>query len=678
MNAFDCYRKYLLGKKSAQKHQKREYIENQAFRSFLLRAADDPRAKEWKGMLEGLLIEPVQRISRYTLLLQEILQYTPNTHPDWIGLTKTYAKFQDIAMMVDDDLTKLANMLHNLHTSIKDSPCSLINQSRTLVTHLDATEIHRETLKPIRAVTLFLFADKLMIASRPSHQSKGMDILTAKEDKDTSTGSFIPKKLERIRSSQTLKFKGWADIEQIELFDGNQDRPGSFLLRASPAQEQQPAQDQMASEAAAYLHKCPRLFSVVPPKENTSLLDSYIETCKDFIATFQKTQALARRYATTDETFSRTWQTLDTFSNFYTPENYINARYKNNIAIAYVEQGLEFDLKSLASPNNTPWIIGFVQADVRGFRFTLCSKLDLLERNPRHVTNTTEDEKYTNDFHCIFWNNVIMCERQLRYASLFANVHDKTTEEELQKQPRSRSRSRSLSRSTSVATLTKLLIHRSRSTSPSRSQKSPISISSSTPLVRPATDTEQQASHTTTERPPVRRNRAKSMSLDTNLMQLSPRTQKTSKEMLHQVSLSELRPYHLAPRPEASSLPIMNEKDKSHNRRSMPESLWTSNLMKRYSDNDTLRTESPIRYELSDKISAANHSVDKTDTESTHSSSRNNTPSITSAHYSNHNSSPHSSLSNTFSSFTSHSTRSSLSLEDLEVPRNQWIQIPLI
>lgn len=83
---------------------------------------------------------------------------------------------------------------------------------------------------------------------------------------------------------------------------------------------------------------------------------------------------------------------------------------------------------------------------------------------------------------------VILCERQLRSSSHFCHIHDKTTEEELQKRPRSRSRSLSLSRSTSIPTLSKLFgaggNSRSRSSSPARASRVAPTPSRSSPSIQ--------------------------------------------------------------------------------------------------------------------------------------------------------------------------------------------------
>ncbi|KAI8374661.1 Dbl homology domain-containing protein [Radiomyces spectabilis] len=218
MAKFECYRKYLMEHGEAQKLHGKEFKSNQNYRRLLLKAQDHPQFK--KRRLEDIIVEPVQRISRYSMMLKDLLRLTPKSHPDFEGLTTAYKKSQEIASMADDHPTKLATMFLNMYSIIKDSPCSLINQNRALIAHLDALEIHRTSNRVTRAVTLFLFTDKIMIASRPSMECKGSD-LCALADTDIITS----KKLERvIRKDSCWKFKGWADIEQVEIFGGTSGR----------------------------------------------------------------------------------------------------------------------------------------------------------------------------------------------------------------------------------------------------------------------------------------------------------------------------------------------------------------------------------------------------------------------------------------------------------------------
>jgi hypothetical protein len=68
MANFDCYTRYLHEHQAAQSLHTKEYKVNQSYRSFLIKAKDHPDAK--RKQLQDLLVEPVQRISRYTMLLK--------------------------------------------------------------------------------------------------------------------------------------------------------------------------------------------------------------------------------------------------------------------------------------------------------------------------------------------------------------------------------------------------------------------------------------------------------------------------------------------------------------------------------------------------------------------------------------------------------------------------------
>ncbi len=55
----------------------------------------------------SLLITPVQRIPRYTLLLKELLKHTPNSHPDYNDLALAYEKIMVTANVVNDSMKSL-------------------------------------------------------------------------------------------------------------------------------------------------------------------------------------------------------------------------------------------------------------------------------------------------------------------------------------------------------------------------------------------------------------------------------------------------------------------------------------------------------------------------------------------------------------------------------------------
>lgn len=102
----------------------------------------------------------------------------------------------------------------------------MINQKRSLIAHIDAIEIHRVTNKPTRAVSIFLFTDKILVASRSSVDSKEIDLHQLLDNANpvcptnTSSASILRSSIHHKVEKPQLKFKGWADVESIEMFEG--------------------------------------------------------------------------------------------------------------------------------------------------------------------------------------------------------------------------------------------------------------------------------------------------------------------------------------------------------------------------------------------------------------------------------------------------------------------------
>ncbi|KAI8876938.1 Dbl homology domain-containing protein [Backusella circina FSU 941] len=395
IESFECYRKYLLEQADAQQLHTKEFKGNHAYRRFLLQVRD--RVEFKRKRLQDILVEPVQRISRYSLMLKEILCLTPENHPDYKGLKTACEKAKIIATMADDDPTKIATLFLNLYKSIKDSPCSLINQKRSLITHLDAIEIHSVTNKPTRAVTIFLFTDKILVASRPSIDAKEIDIndllVSSSNQQQQKTFNSQVK-----RRDTTLKFKGWADIESMEIFGGPLEHPGSFILSASTPQEIKNGNMDITS-FEKYFYKGPRLFSVLRVKrESRHKVNQCLKKTEDFIHQFQMSRSLARQYKFGDRTLHRQWQDIPTYCNVYNRESYIHAKYKNCCALIYVDDDEELE-KLFCNNLMFPWIVGLIQPDKKGFRFILLHKPGI-EKPLVHT-----DCEQTLDFESVFWNN---------------------------------------------------------------------------------------------------------------------------------------------------------------------------------------------------------------------------------------------------------------------------------
>jgi hypothetical protein len=183
------------------------------------------------------------------------------------------SKAGEIANMADDNRTRLARMFLNLYNSIKGSPCSLVNQSRRLIHHVDATELDIVTRKPLRPVTILVFTDKVLVASRPSYFVSGSDLCGIDNDITSPNGStsFLAKKAEKtLRKDRSLKFKGWSDIDQVELFNGPASHASSFLLRVNSNVSSSGIS--AASSFEEYFCEQPiRMYSIAPPKDENEI-----------------------------------------------------------------------------------------------------------------------------------------------------------------------------------------------------------------------------------------------------------------------------------------------------------------------------------------------------------------------------------------------------------------------
>ena len=56
-----------------------------------------------------LLIMPVQRVPRYVMLLQAVLQYTKPDHPDYSQLRKALEEAQNAANVINEKLREAEN-----------------------------------------------------------------------------------------------------------------------------------------------------------------------------------------------------------------------------------------------------------------------------------------------------------------------------------------------------------------------------------------------------------------------------------------------------------------------------------------------------------------------------------------------------------------------------------------
>ncbi|KAJ2795207.1 hypothetical protein H4S07_006546, partial [Coemansia furcata] len=116
--------------------------------------------------LKDLLMLPIQRITRYTLLLKNVLKHTPAVHSDHIELCRAVKNVTHFASIVNECRRKQEEMyrLIEIFRTIELCPALPHSDSRLFVTEFVVRELISRL--PIR---LLLFSDMIIITQAPTH-----------------------------------------------------------------------------------------------------------------------------------------------------------------------------------------------------------------------------------------------------------------------------------------------------------------------------------------------------------------------------------------------------------------------------------------------------------------------------------------------------------------------------
>ncbi|KYQ89833.1 pleckstrin (PH) domain-containing protein [Tieghemostelium lacteum] len=102
------YTPYVTNYEHSRKLLDKVTVNNQNFRNFLDAAQRDKRSKYLD--LSSFLIQPIQRLPRYELLLRDLLKMTVMDHPDRDNLVKGVAKIREITMYINDQQKERENL----------------------------------------------------------------------------------------------------------------------------------------------------------------------------------------------------------------------------------------------------------------------------------------------------------------------------------------------------------------------------------------------------------------------------------------------------------------------------------------------------------------------------------------------------------------------------------------
>ena len=183
-------------------------------------------AKNRIGLRE-LLMDPVQRIPRYTLMLHTMIKRMSPGDPQRAKLVEAVEIASKIAQAEVDEETRRASVMFCLRTTIDGFPPGLISHSRRLIDCIDVEDTFIDgfpstpsgsggsALESLHC-TLFLFDDKLMIVKRPGNGEKSGQVLTGLDQLEKiAKGSGVPSGLKK----SGMSCKGVVDLTDVVATD---------------------------------------------------------------------------------------------------------------------------------------------------------------------------------------------------------------------------------------------------------------------------------------------------------------------------------------------------------------------------------------------------------------------------------------------------------------------------
>ncbi|KAN0131381.1 hypothetical protein V8E53_010758 [Lactarius tabidus] len=228
LRGFEQYKQYYVKREEAQSIFEREMSrKSSGFSGFVDRIKYSSAETKNRIGLRELMMDPVQRIPRYTLMLRTMIKRMPPGDSQRAKLLEAVEMASKIALAEVDEETKRASVMFCLRTTIDGFPPGLISNSRRLIDYIDVEDMFVEglpstsagggssTLEPLHC-TLFLFDDKLMIVKRPGNGEKSGQVLAGLDQlEQIAKGSGVPSGLKK----NGMSCKGVVDLTDVVATD---------------------------------------------------------------------------------------------------------------------------------------------------------------------------------------------------------------------------------------------------------------------------------------------------------------------------------------------------------------------------------------------------------------------------------------------------------------------------
>lgn len=156
--------------------------------------------------MQALLLEPIQRLPRYKLFLETLLENTPIHHKDYSNLSNSLKIIQNVLSTINENVREYEHffILLAIQRSLIGLTSNLISPGRILVKKGELMKVCR---KNHQSRIVFLFSDLLIYASNGScegeyifHKSIDLEMCSVQDVSDLYGIQFAFKIISTIKS----------------------------------------------------------------------------------------------------------------------------------------------------------------------------------------------------------------------------------------------------------------------------------------------------------------------------------------------------------------------------------------------------------------------------------------------------------------------------------------------
>lgn len=224
---FGCYDTYLSNFERAQRTYN-QMLKHRSFREFIERTQHSMKGVGNAGLRE-LMVEPLQRIPRYQLLIGNLLKHLPSTSPQVQRLQDASSAATLIASRRVTDGERLAAVLWSCQRTIDRFPPELVSLHRELLGCIDVDELTADTTQSKAFYTLgsvlgrrtrssfalLIFTDALVLIQR--HSSTPTHILLGVHEPDRLAEMMRSAQIGPHQNSRRteLSFAGMASLLDV-------------------------------------------------------------------------------------------------------------------------------------------------------------------------------------------------------------------------------------------------------------------------------------------------------------------------------------------------------------------------------------------------------------------------------------------------------------------------------